>query len=307
MVTRPTVLILGAGASQHYDFPSARDLKSDICEHFSDPKSPAVELLCDDFQLDFVQDEFVTFARGLRLSGQSSADAFLERNPIYIGVGKAAIAYCLIRYENQEKLFPIRSRPHLYEYIFSRLGSDVDTFGRNELAIITFNYDRSIEHYLETALFNSNQTTIEREQTQAMLTRLPIVHLYGQIGNLPWQARENVRFYKPEVARSDVARAARTLNIITEKTEDNLHKDPQFLRAWELVDRAERICFLGFGFHETNLERLKIDNTNERWKIYGSAKGLSATDTKRINEALRGIELKDFDCLQVLQHFDILS
>jgi hypothetical protein len=307
MVTRPTVLILGAGASQHYEFPSARDLKSDICEQFSDPSSPAIAMLCDDFQLDFEEDEFVTLAKGLQFSGQSSADAFLERNPVYVEVGKVAIAYCLIRYENQEKLFPIRSKYHLYEYIFGCLGSDVGTFGRNKLAIITFNYDRSIEHYLETALFNSNQTTIEREQTQAMLARLPIVHLYGQIGNLPWQARENVRLYRSEAVRSDVARAARTLKIISEKPGDNLHNDPQFLRAWELIDAAEQICFLGFGFHETNLERLKIDNTNERWKIYGTAKGLPAADTRRIKGALRGIELTDFDCLQILQHFDILS
>jgi hypothetical protein len=305
MITRRTTLILGAGSNQQYGFPSARGLKSDICERFSDKDSAAIQMLCGD--AEFEDNDFVRFANALRLSGQQSADGFLERNPRYMDIGKHAIATCLSSYEIENRLFPTRSEPHLYEYIFSKLGSSASAFSRNALSIITFNYDRSIEHYLETALFNSNQTTTEREQTQAALTRLPIVHLYGQIGHLPWQARENVRLYKPDVTRYDATRAARTLNIMSEKTGDNLHKDPQFLKAWELIDSAERICFLGFGFQETNLERLKIDNSSERWEIYGTAKGLPASETKRIKAALRGIELTDFDCLQMLQHFDILS
>ena len=305
MITRRTTLILGAGSNQYYGFPSARGLKSDICEHFSEADSVGIEMLCDD--AEFQENDFIRFANDLRLSGQQSADSFLERNPIYMDIGKHAIAFCLSSYEIENRLFPARSEPHLYEQIFSKLGSNLSAFSRNALSIITFNYDRSIEHYLETALFHSNQTTTEREQTQVSLTRLPIVHLYGQIGHLSWQSRENVRLYKPILTRSDVTRAARTLNILSEKTDDNLHKDPQFLRAWDLIDRAERICFLGFGFHETNLERLKIDNTKKHWEIYGTAKSLPASDTKRIKDSLRGIELTDFDCLQMLQHFDILS
>jgi hypothetical protein len=162
MVTRPTTLILGAGSSQHYGFPSARGLKSDICEQFSKEDSPAIELLCGTLGSDFDEHDYVSFAKALRLSGQESADAFLERNPRHIEIGKMAIAYCLIAYENEDKLFPARSEHHLYEYIFGKLGSDLGGFRRNKLSIITFNYDRSLEHFIETALWNSNYTTHHR-------------------------------------------------------------------------------------------------------------------------------------------------
>jgi hypothetical protein len=311
MVTRPTTLILGAGSSQHYGFPSARDLKADICEQFSNENSPAVKLLCETPGSDFDHYDFVSFAKALRLSGQPSADAFLERNAPFIDIGKTAIAYCLIAYENEEKLFPARSAHHLYEYIFSKLESDIRDFGANKLSIITFNYDRSLEHFLETALCNSNQTTASTEQVKEAMSSLPILHVYGQLAILPWQIQnpscDLVRAYRPTQSYPDVLRAARTIKIVSEKKEDNLDKDPDFLRAWQLIDNAERLCFLGFGYHETNLDRLKIDNARDRWKIYGTAMGLPRSDCQRVKNKLRSIELTDFDCLQMLQHFGILS
>ena len=309
MIACPTTLILGAGSSQHYGFPSARGLKSDICEQFSDKDSPAIKLLTGTPGSDFEEYDFVTFANALRHSGQMSADAFLERNPAYIEIGKIAIAYCLLQYEKEDDLFPARSDHHLYEYIFARLGADIDAFRRNQLSIITFNYDRSLEHFVETALWNSNYTTTTREQTQEAINALPILHVYGQLALLSWQvrnpARDLVRSYRPNVMYPDIMRAARTIKIISERKECDLHNDPDFLRAWELIDRAERLCFLGFGYHETNLDRLKIDNSKGRWEIYGTSLNLPDSEKKRVRNAVHLIELQSLDCLAMLQHLGL--
>jgi hypothetical protein len=134
---------------------------------------------------------------------------------------------------------------------------------------------------------------------------LPILHVYGQIAHLPWHQRDRVRIYRPQITYHDVARAAMTIKIVSEKKDDNLDKDPDFLRAWELIDGADRLCFLGFGYHETNLERLKIDNSGGDWMIYGTSKGLPESDRKRVRQALRGVELHDSDCLWLLQHLGL--
>jgi hypothetical protein len=286
MVTRPTTLILGAGASQRYGFPSARGLKSDICEQFSNEDSDAVRLLSETPGADFEPSDYVTFAKALRLSGQISADAFLEQNPLYIDIGKIAIAYCLLQYENEDDLFPARSDHHFYEYIFAQLGPGIGTFRRNRLSIITFNYDRSLEHFIETALWNSNYTTATREQSQEAVKALPILHVYGRLALLPWQVvdpvRDLVRSYRPNLTYPDVMRAARMIRIISEQKDDDLYKDADFLRAWELIDQADQICFLGFGYHLKNVERLKIDNSKNRWKINGTSLNLSDSEKKRV-------------------------
>jgi len=161
MITEPTVLILGAGASYPYGFPTAKQLKWDICDAFSNEKSLAPQLL--DGKSDYSASEFSDFAMALRHSGNESVDAFLEQrqkqNERVVGVGKLAIAYALIPCEDEGKLFQrdFGSRGgHWYEYLFGRLNTDFRDFARNQLSIITFNYDRSLEHYLLTALKNTH-------------------------------------------------------------------------------------------------------------------------------------------------------
>ncbi|SRR6266481_751023 len=306
MITRPTLLILGAGASMDYGFPSARALKSDICEQFSRPDGDAIKFLCDT-QEYFRPYDFVEFCKALQLSGQPSVDAFLERNSDYIEIGKVAIAYCLIPYEDERRLFPPRSDIHLYEYIFSRLGSDITSFGTNHISIITFNYDRSLEHFLATALYNSNRTSSTPEQAQEAVKALPILHLYGQLAPLPWQAREYARLYKPDIRYRDVMSATKFIKIISEKKEAELHKDIDFSRAWELINGAEKICFLGFGYNQTNVQRLKINNLGEPRRIYGTAMGLAESEKKSVRVAFRGITLEAANSLTMLRHYGILT
>jgi hypothetical protein len=69
-------------------------------------------------------------------SGQPSVDAFLERRPEFLGVGKLAIAYCLIPFEDEAKLYcqPDSSRgANWYEYLSVKLNSSFEEFGENNM------------------------------------------------------------------------------------------------------------------------------------------------------------------------------
>jgi hypothetical protein len=59
---------------------------------------------------------------------------------------------------------------------------DVDTIFDN-VSIITFNYDRCIEHYLYHAIQNYYAIV----DVERLMKRLKIYHPYGVVGSLPWQ------------------------------------------------------------------------------------------------------------------------
>ena len=55
-----------------------------------------------------------------------------------------------------------------------------------ELAVISFNYDRCFEHYMYLAL--QNYYGMSAEETVRMLALLEVHHPYGKVGSLPWMA-----------------------------------------------------------------------------------------------------------------------
>lgn len=101
MIKKPTVFVLGAGASIPYGYPSGEALVTEIVS----------ELLSKDLlfklcrQLDFKEKEIINFADTLHRSGDKSIDAFLERNSGFIKLGKIAITLKLIEKEDETHLF----------------------------------------------------------------------------------------------------------------------------------------------------------------------------------------------------------
>ena len=87
MITTPTILVLGAGASCPYGFPTARELKWQICDVFENVNKTAALFL--GHKSDYMPSEFVDFAHALTHSGQHSVDQFLEhRAKEFMEIGK---------------------------------------------------------------------------------------------------------------------------------------------------------------------------------------------------------------------------
>jgi hypothetical protein len=77
-----------------------------------------------------------------------------------------------------------------------------------------------------------------------------------------------------------VSRAAESIQIIHETKPET----SPFKQAHRLLGQAARICFLGFGFDETNLRRL-LDSplTNTRASVSGSAMGFTNRQMAIVN------------------------
>ena len=252
--------------------------------------------------------EFVDFAHALTHSGQHSVDQFLEhRAKEFMEIGKLSIAYCLIRYEDERKLF----RPKLdcgggdwYEYLFGKLNAPFPEFAQNQLSVVTFNYDRSLEHYLLTANRNSYKKSLE--ECAPMFQKIRFIHVYGQLGEYPYPDTRCHK-YRPENDEfTDVVRASRGIKLLFETS-------GPLAEARSLLTAAKKVCFLGFGYDPLNLERLKLQDSSSQRNAFGTARGLKGVGLTDVKDNLRqtllcpNITLDGEDNLTLLQYYRILG
>lgn len=301
MIKTPTLFILGAGASVPFGYPTGGELRDDICSRKRGHQ--LIQLLKEKENLNplvFKIENFVkTFTREFKSSGSYSIDAFLERRPEYMGIGKKAIAMILKRYETDSNLS--KQQENWYMYLFNRMKEcSFNDFSKNKISFVTFNYDLSLDQFISKALqsFYGKEEGVVRH----ILHNIPIVHLYGQINVDPF-----------DIPDSDflnaIDNAEKNLKLIKDERTNSGHKKEiteEFKTAHSLIKNATNIYFLGFGFDETNLERLKIELMKNKI-IRFTAKGL---ETSRINWIKKqfleaGIDQNlssaDTDCIGILE------
>lgn len=308
MITSNTVFILGAGASKPFGYPTGIELREIICTNFQelpvytrdhDLREKRFAIFK---KLGYPQSDLVQFRKQFYRSALPSIDTFLEHRPEYVEIGKLAIADALISFENENKLFENNSQ-NWYSYLLSRLLTKFEDFTNNKIAFITFNYDRSLEQFLCVALQNSYGKSIQ--QVVSVIKKIPIIHVYGKIDDLPWQNTEGNSYCNTRngIVR-DLRKAANMIEIIPE--DQDVSSNENFIKAYELLSWASKICFLGFGFHPTNMERLKINDYLRSKNAEGTAYKLEPSKKREIQRYTSNqITLRepDVDVLEFLKRY----
>ncbi len=251
MITEKTVLILGAGASKPYGFPTGRELLYKVRTALEPKTTSDLRTRLVDQGID--GKDIHDFYNELTYSDTSSVDEFLEYRPEFLPVGKLAITLNLIPFENDDTLFKrALNEPSWYKYLFEKLYvPSLNKFINNNLSIITFNYDRSLEHYLFTVL--KGRSNKSENECATILEAIPIIHVHGRLGALPWQEKSG-RLYS-SVCFRNVKEVSEQIKVITK----DIYPSSEFEDAYDYyLSLAERIIFLGFGYHEANLQRLRI-------------------------------------------------
>jgi len=285
MIKRKLVLVLGAGASMPFGFPSGHELMRGIVEQLKPFGSQGDRVLGHAMLSALVEAGFdghfvEQFRSALEKSGKRSVDAFLEHRNEFIDVGKTAIALALMPKENERILFSPEKGLNWYEYLFNKLNARFEDFEKNSVSILTFNYDRSLEHYLFTALKNAYGQA--SQECARIMRSIPILHLYGKLGSLPDLESGGLEFGAAPNP-SNLRRAADGIQII----HDDISNNPQFQRAHQLLRDAERICFLGFSYDSTNLERLMGYQVSVSQHICGTAVDLTGRECHFIQQKFR--------------------
>jgi len=322
MITKPTLFILGAGASIPYGFPSGAKLREQICSVAqSQAIFPNISAVSNFTGVTYA--DLKDFAKCFMLSGLSSIDTFLGRRTEFADIGKAVIAALLIPQEQVVMFNHGGNQDDWYFALWNSLVSNVSSLqelAQNQVQIFTFNYDRSLEKYLHTSIIHTFNTT--QEQALEALQYFNIHHVYGSLGGygLNEDSTHNTRPYKPDIDEVSLQISTKSLKVIPEARAE----DATFIKAREAFIWADHVCFLGFGFDPLNIQRLgfrDIISTNPKnslpYKVVASTLGRTYAEIDIIHDAIIGVkdfhddignlrvhwDNSNYECLETLRRF----
>ena len=269
-----------------YGLPSSSQLMIEILDGIGSEGNALFRMLRN---LGSDPGEIYSFHDNLLHSDQPSVDAFLEHWPKFVDMGKQAIAARLIPKEKKSQ-FPHRSiqkGDSWYQYLFGKLSvASPDEFTKNKLAIVTFNYDRSIEHYFFTTL--KHRYNLQDKECVDLISEIPIIHVHGSLGKLPWQGSPS-RPYGPknsaphvaDISDAEIKSASLQIKVVSEADK----RSQEFKKAYQEMHNATKIFFLGFGYYDLNLKRLRIRSiTGDPYDgdVYGTSYGMGDSNLKII-------------------------
>jgi hypothetical protein len=149
----------------------------------------------------------------------------------------------------------------------------------DKVSFIIFNYDRCVEQYFTSELrFYWNKSLPEAAE---VVKNLDIVHPYGTLGD-NWLDGEG-RFGAAMPRHDDGAKRLLGMASSLQTYSEFMEKDSAREKAKRMVQQAERLVLLGFGFHEQNLELLRPDTKSNVSEVFSTAYGISSHSRGAIN------------------------
>ncbi len=311
MIKSKIVFIIGAGASQEAGLPTGADFKKLIAEKLDIRFKDGFTRTSGDYQIENTIREHVKRlnpqhidinpylyaawkirdALPQALSIDNVLDAHTGDDKIEL-CGKLGIAKTILEAESVSRLnikpgtkADYGGLENTWYAQFLKLvtenvrRSDLDNLFDN-VSFITFNYDRCIEQYLIYAL--SSYYAISESESENIVNKLIIKHPYGQVGRLPLQDSINpVKF--GQTTYIDLLHVASQLKTFTEQ-----EADPSKLNnTHQLLVDASTVVFLGFAFHELNMQLLDPGVPTNISRVFATAKGLSNSDCSIVKEDIR--------------------
>lgn len=282
-------LVLGAGASVAMGYPVGSELRAAILE---DANGRYEEFICSD-SLGIDARDINEFVDSFRASQMLSIDAFLARRGQFSEIGKRAIAAILLDRENKDLLHSCNHTDHWYFYFFNKVAAahDWDSLSFEDVAVVTFNYDRSFEHYMLNALMNSYGRSFS--EAYIKLEQMKIVHVYGALGSFNKNEKDYFS-YGNSLSQKHVSVASSRLKVIPEGRDG----DETLTSSRLILAQSENIAFLGFGFDEVNLKRLNSiatcssaynDSVTIKFRrIVGTCLGMTEAETVKAAKATVG-------------------
>lgn len=273
-----TVFVIGAGAGVAYGLPTAGELKQQIID--SPPVIVADFLSADPAMRPYVESQARQLAHQLSHSPRPSIDSFLEQHPGWADTGKRMIAKIIgdafLKAAKGSTLVQ-NWHSHVFHSVFTaaRRGRESDGY-----AFVTFNYDQS----LELAAYRMWRSEgLDGQQAEHRVNKdLQLIHMYGQLW-LPTTVTDN-GYLTPRMSEADLVRVAKGIHTT------DVERAPSEEKARDLMLKADRIVFLGFGYDETNLRRLGIGT--EEWKqhsppiLLGTAYKVYRAERERVKEIM---------------------
>jgi hypothetical protein len=255
MIRHKTLLVIGAGASHSYGFPVGSGLKKEILHLTAQSTNTDFARYLSVHKVIADPNDIASFYSSFQGASLYSIDRYLSfaqadsRRASHVAIGKHAIAWALCSKETMGGLNKPTEKDNWYEYLWNCVDRNFSNGTQNLLSIISFNYDRSLEAYLESRVqitFN-----VSAEEARNRVREVPIIHMYGQLGSVEQGDAQYRPYAPPGEDWLQIERAAEMISVIGERS-NTMTND----RAVTQIRLAERVAFLGFGFDPDNMEIL---------------------------------------------------
>ena len=317
MIRSKTVFVIGAGASRDLGFPGGPELLQNIVSAFDihfdqftkQPKSgdrtllEAIKIKTGGRVGFDVPQANLLLQAGRRImrssAGGDSIDNVIDQaddEPLVAEAGKLAIALQILRAEAASKLASAKAKDSFslddfsdtWLYGFVRLirvdtrKSKLETMFEN-VSVITFNYDRTLEYFLPLALRQVYDLTPAEAARYA--GQLPVFHPYGMVGKPVGEAGLPGSVPFGSIHVDDIPTIADSLVTFGERVEQN----EEVLTLKSHVAQARHVVFLGFGFHRQNMALITPDDNVQQKRLFGTTLGLSGPARQEVTRMVTGI------------------
>ena len=339
MIRSKTTLIVGAGASCEIQLPSNEELLSRIGQSFDftrfgtglqtkDSTVLAQYLQKMATRMNKGEGDIHRAAERLRIASKlgRSIDTVLDQHDndtMILGSGKLAIAHFICQAEAKSILrltprvpgdLPIQGTDTwLYQFgllVTSGVPRSQVEKSLDNLSIVSFNYDRSIEHFLPYAMVVAFGMQLKEAQ-EIVSAKLNIVHPYGTVGRLPWQKGEAPDCEWGTEQPWNIHNLAQQI-----RTSAEIQRDHQMLlKIRGMVSSSKRIVMLGFGFQPQNVDILIDYSMSHDPELIATVYGLSPTNRISVTRMLKrktGIEddelllIMNAKCFELMRDYNLL-
>ena len=336
MQQKKTVIVVGAGASHEARLPTSTELKRSIAKYLdikfdgtrqkSGDRTIAASLqTCTDINQCLPACWKIRDA----LPQATSIDTFInshQGNKEIELSGKLAIVRSILEAEKRSLLYIKRTNTNdklnfdsleetWFNVFWQRISEHCQAEGLGKrlssIVLIVFNYDRCIEHFLYQSI--QNYYGLSADNAASLVNAMQIFHPYGMVGSLPWTSSSAQMEFGAEPDAQDLVKLAEQIKTFTEGTNPEAS---DIVEIRKQVATADTLVFLGFAYHQQNLELLKyLDNprNNKRSVIncYGTTVGISGADLDAItteieeycNAAMFRNENRDLTCRELFNTY----
>lgn len=293
MFSQPVVFVIGAGASAEYRLPVGAQLKTDVARAVGD--SDLLNLLSSRGRTPNYEQAGRELAKIIPsfVSIDEALNWFNSRRDI-IELGKTAIVRSMLRAEQSSLLFNQSDPssisdidinhtwlPNFLSMIMAESKKDEAAVAFRHLTIINFNYDRTIEHYIYSAL--QRNFGLEEDRAREIVTNLKVLRPYGTVGPLPSQSGENPIPFGAISAADDYERLVSVAGNIRSYTEQ---AEVSAVNIQSELERSRMVVFLGFGFHQQNMNLLRVSRAEGWRRVFATGMGMHEDNHPIIKTAI---------------------
>jgi len=161
------------------------------------------------------------------------------------------------------------------------------------ISVVCFNYDRCIQHFLIHALVPLY--SIKKEEAEDVVSSLEIYHPYGTVGELQTILKPQGTPFGDRVDGETLLRLSNGIRTFNEQVDDA--ESLNALKA-KIAD-AETLVFLGFGYHEQNMDLLQPVEKGHIQRAFGTARNISEFDCIQVRNKISNLGKRNFQTMQI--------